>query len=100
MSTNLEAVKQFGINPENVFPFWDFVGGRYSLWSSIGLSICCSIGKRQFLDFLAGAEAMDHHFEIAPTDQKYAHNYGSAWASGITIILELLPTQYYPMINI
>ncbi len=69
MSTNLEAVKQFGINPENVFPFWDFVGGRYSLWSSIGLSICCSIGKQQFLDFLAGAEAMDHHFEIAPTDQ-------------------------------
>ena len=69
MSTNIQAVKQFGINPQNVFPFWDFVGGRYSLWSSIGLSICCAIGKQQFLEFLAGAEAMDHHFETAPNEQ-------------------------------
>ncbi len=69
MSTNVKAVVQFGINPENVFPFWDFVGGRYSLWSSIGLSICCAIGKRQFLDFLGGASAMDDHFESSPINQ-------------------------------
>ncbi len=69
MSTNVDAVEQFGINPENVFPFWDFVGGRYSLWSSIGLSICCAIGKRQFHDFLEGAAAMDDHFETSPVDQ-------------------------------
>ncbi len=69
MSTNVKAVEQFGINPENVFPFWDFVGGRYSLWSSIGLSICCAIGKQQFFEFLRGAESMDHHFETSPADQ-------------------------------
>tara|TARA_B100000674_G_C37939666_1_gene961983 strand:- start:351 stop:1994 length:1644 start_codon:yes stop_codon:yes gene_type:complete len=69
MSTNVDAVEEFGINPENVFPFWDFVGGRYSLWSSIGLSICCAIGKRQFNDFLGGAAEMDDHFETSPVEQ-------------------------------
>ena len=69
MSTNSEAVQEFGIQPENIFPFWDFVGGRYSLWSSIGLSICCAIGKFNFLQLLNGASEMDSHFESAPASQ-------------------------------
>lgn len=62
ISTNLEGVKKFGIGEENMFIFWDWVGGRYSLWSSIGLSIACSIGYDKYLDLLAGAHAMDNHF--------------------------------------
>ena len=69
MSTNLEAVQTFGINIENIFPFWDFVGGRYSLWSSIGLSICCAIGKFNFLQLLSGASEMDLHFESSPASK-------------------------------
>ena len=61
-STNLSAVTQFGINPNNMFEFWDFVGGRYSLWSSIGLSIVLYIGFDNFTALLDGANAMDKHF--------------------------------------
>ncbi len=63
VSTNEEAVKSFGIDAENMFLFWDWVGGRYSLWSTIGLSISCSIGHDNFLQLLAGAEEMDNHFK-------------------------------------
>ncbi len=62
VSTNEKAVKEFGIAPENMFVFWDWVGGRYSLWSSIGLSIACTIGFVAFEELLAGAHAMDNHF--------------------------------------
>ncbi|MDQ3395977.1 MAG: glucose-6-phosphate isomerase, partial [Bacteroidota bacterium] len=62
ISTNLEGVKKFGIEGENMFIFWDWVGGRYSLWSSIGLSIACSIGFDKYLELLGGAHAMDNHF--------------------------------------
>lgn len=65
MSTNVDAVTKFGIEPDNIFPFWDYVGGRYSLWSSIGLGICCAIGRHQFLQLLEGASALDRHFESA-----------------------------------
>ncbi|HEX2603291.1 MAG TPA: glucose-6-phosphate isomerase, partial [Oxalicibacterium sp.] len=59
VSTNLQAVQAFGIAPENMFPFWDWVGGRYSVWSAIGLPLALSIGMERFREFLAGARAMD-----------------------------------------
>ncbi|MEO0672841.1 MAG: glucose-6-phosphate isomerase, partial [Pseudomonadota bacterium] len=66
VSTNLEAVAAFGIAPENVFGFWDWVGGRYSLWSSIGLPVAIAIGAANFREMLAGAHDMDAHFRSAP----------------------------------
>ncbi len=63
LSTNEKAVADFGIAPENMFVFWDWVGGRYSLWSSIGLSIALTIGYDNFEQLLKGAEATDHHFK-------------------------------------
>ncbi len=68
VSTNRDAVAGFGIDPANMFPFWDWVGGRYSLWSSIGLSIVLCIGPAQFEELLRGAEAMDKHFRSAPLE--------------------------------
>ncbi|QMU26883.1 glucose-6-phosphate isomerase [Adhaeribacter radiodurans] len=64
ISTNLKAVKEFGIAEENMFVFWDWVGGRYSLWSSIGLSIACFIGYENYIQLLEGAHAMDKHFRM------------------------------------
>lgn len=69
VSTNLDSVKKFGIDPANMFPFWDWVGGRYSVWSAIGLSLALAVGFGYFSDFLAGAHAMDEHFREAPLDQ-------------------------------
>jgi glucose-6-phosphate isomerase len=66
ISTNTEAVKTFGIDPANMFVFWDWVGGRYSLWSAIGLSIAALIGFAHFCELLEGAHAMDHHFRETP----------------------------------
>jgi glucose-6-phosphate isomerase len=68
LSTNLEAVSAFGIDPANAFEFWDWVGGRYSCWSAIGLSISLAIGFAHFRDFLAGAHDMDNHFRSAPLE--------------------------------
>ncbi|MEQ9218764.1 MAG: glucose-6-phosphate isomerase [Cyclobacteriaceae bacterium] len=62
ISTNTEAVAEFGIDTENMFQFWDWVGGRYSLWSAIGMSIACAIGYDNFIKLHEGAEAMDQHF--------------------------------------
>ncbi len=69
VSTNENAVKAFGIAPENMFVFWDWVGGRYSLWSSIGLSIACTIGFENFVQLLEGAHAMDNHFKNEPLEK-------------------------------
>jgi glucose-6-phosphate isomerase len=69
VSTNLKLVTAFGIAPENMFPFWDWVGGRYSVWSAIGLSLALSIGIDNFKEFLAGAHAMDTHFQNAPLEK-------------------------------
>ena len=69
ISTNLELVSQFGINPDNMFEFWDWVGGRYSLWSAVGLSIALYIGMDRFLELLAGAHQVDEHFRIAPFEK-------------------------------
>ena len=66
ISTNAEAVEKFGIDKDNMFVFWDWVGGRYSLWSAIGLSIACYIGYENFVELLQGAFEMDQHFKTAP----------------------------------
>ena len=69
VSTNVEAIKKFGIDPDNMFPFWDWVGGRYSVWSAIGLPVALCVGYGYFADFLAGAHALDEHFRTAPIEQ-------------------------------
>ena len=66
VSTNQKAVQQFGIDPANMFVFWDWVGGRYSLWSAIGLSIALTLGMQHFYDLLSGARQMDQHFLTTP----------------------------------
>ena len=69
LSTNTKAVEKFGIDTNNMFEFWDWVGGRYSLWSAIGLSIALSIGFDNFEQLLSGAHEMDKHFRTAPIEQ-------------------------------
>jgi glucose-6-phosphate isomerase len=69
VSTNVEKVAEFGINTDNMFEFWDWVGGRYSLWSAIGLPIAISIGMKNFESLLDGAYAMDQHFQTSPLEQ-------------------------------
>lgn len=69
VSTNQKAVIEFGIAPENMFEFWDWVGGRYSLWSSVGLSIACTIGYDNFVKLLEGAHSMDNHFRSEPFEK-------------------------------
>ncbi len=82
LSTNKEGVTSFGINPENMFVFWDWVGGRYSLWSAIGLSICLGIGYDHFEQMLQGAYAMDQHFR------------NTEWRNNIPVIQALLGIWY------
>ncbi len=69
LSTNAQSVAAFGIDTANMFEFWNWVGGRYSLWSAIGLSIACSIGFESYTELLEGAHAMDNHFKTAKFDQ-------------------------------
>ncbi len=68
LSTNEAEVRKFGIDPANMFPFWDWVGGRYSLWSAIGLPIALSVGMDNFEELLAGAHDLDVHFRTAPLE--------------------------------
>ena len=69
LSTNAKAVTEFGIDGANMFEFWDWVGGRYSLWSAIGLSIALYVGMDHFEELLAGGHEMDNHFRTAPLEQ-------------------------------
>lgn len=69
VSTNLEATRSYGIDDSRVFGFWEWVGGRYSLWSAIGLPLAISIGADNFKCFLSGAQRMDEHFKTAPIEQ-------------------------------
>ncbi len=66
VSTNITEVVAFGISEKNTFPMWDWVGGRFSLWSAVGLSVCCAIGYKNFEELLRGAHQMDVHFATAP----------------------------------
>jgi glucose-6-phosphate isomerase len=85
ISTNEKEVRAFGIAPENMFAFWDWVGGRYSLWSSIGLSIALAIGFERFEELLDGGHAMDRHFETAPLDRNLPMTLGllGVWNANI-----------------
>jgi glucose-6-phosphate isomerase len=87
VSTNAEKVKQFGIDPSNMFGFWDWVGGRYSLGSAIGLSLMVAIGPARFDELLAGFHAMDEHFRTAPIE----HN--------LPVLLGLLGVWYGNFLN-
>jgi glucose-6-phosphate isomerase len=69
VSTNIAKVTEFGINPDNVFPMWDWVGGRFSLWSAVGLSISLAVGFDNFDELLSGANEMDDHFKSADFDK-------------------------------
>ena len=69
VSSNREAAQAFGIRAENIFPMWDWVGGRYSLWSAIGLPIALAIGMSNFKELLSGAYSMDQHFQSAPFER-------------------------------
>ncbi|WP_199610843.1 glucose-6-phosphate isomerase [Flocculibacter collagenilyticus] len=69
VSSNIDAAVQFGIKQENIFPMWDWVGGRYSVWSAIGLPLAIAIGFENFSQMLAGGNAMDDHFATAPLSQ-------------------------------
>lgn len=82
LSTNEKAVTAFGIDPQNMFEFWDWVGGRYSLWSAIGLSIAIAIGMDNFEELLTGAHAVDEHFRATP------------FAQNIPVIMGLLGLWY------
>ncbi|MDE2384120.1 MAG: glucose-6-phosphate isomerase [Alphaproteobacteria bacterium] len=69
VSTALDKVKAFGISEKRTFGFWDWVGGRYSIWSAIGLPVMIAVGPRNFMDFLRGGHAMDQHFASAPAEK-------------------------------
>lgn len=83
VSTNVAAATEFGIDARNVFPFWDWVGGRYSLWSAIGLPVMLAVGADGFRKMLSGAHAMDRHFAEAPLDRNapVLHALISWWQS-------------------
>ncbi|MCA8908836.1 MAG: glucose-6-phosphate isomerase [Rhodospirillaceae bacterium] len=93
LSTNEKAVTAFGIDPANMFGFWDWVGGRYSVWSAIGLPVAILIGMDRFEEFLAGAHAMDEHFRTAPLGTNmpvlmamfgiWYHNFLGAYAHAV-----------------
>ncbi|WP_395051035.1 glucose-6-phosphate isomerase [Flavobacterium sp.] len=82
VSTNMQKVTEFGINPENVFPMWDWVGGRFSLWSAVGLSISLAVGFDNFDELLTGANEMDTHFKTADFNEN------------IPVVLALLSIWY------
>lgn len=82
VSTNIKKVTEFGIAEENIFPMWDWVGGRFSLWSAVGLSIALAVGFDNFNSLLKGANSMDEHFRTAPHDKN------------IPVVLALLSIWY------
>src|SRR5204862_806114 len=76
LSTNAKEVSKFGIDTKNMFEFWDWVGGRYSLWSAIGLSIAIAIGFDNFTELLTGGHEMDEHFRTAPLEENLPATLG------------------------
>lgn len=82
VSTNIQKVTEFGINPDNIFPMWDWVGGRFSLWSAVGLSISLAVGYDNFEKLLKGAHVMDNHFKSA------------SFEKNIPVVLALLTIWY------
>ncbi|MEM8609324.1 MAG: glucose-6-phosphate isomerase [Myxococcota bacterium] len=99
LSTNAKEVAAFGISPENMFEFWDWVGGRYSLWSAIGLSIACVIGMDHFEALLQGAFEVDEHFRTTPLEENVPALMGllGVWYNGFfgTTSHAVLPYDQY-----
>jgi len=94
ISSNIEIASEFGIDTDNIFPMWDWVGGRYSLWSAIGLPIALEIGMDRFRELLAGAHNMDMHFKSAPLEKNMpviaaliSHWYSVYWGASSHAIL-------------
>ncbi|WP_066222268.1 glucose-6-phosphate isomerase [Formosa haliotis] len=87
VSTNIEKVKEFGINEANIFPMWNWVGGRFSLWSAVGLTISLAVGYKNFESLLEGAHDMDEHFRTADFDKN------------IPVVLALLSVWYNNFFN-
>ena len=87
VSANLGGVKDFGIAKDNIFPMWNWVGGRYSLWSAVGLSLALAVGYKRFTEFLSGAYAMDKHFKNTPFNKN------------IPVILALISVWYNNFYN-
>ncbi|OZG70057.1 glucose-6-phosphate isomerase [Hahella sp. CCB-MM4] len=87
VSSNIDLATGFGIDADNIFPMWDWVGGRYSLWSAIGLPIALQVGMQAFRDLLAGAEEMDKHFRTAPLGEN------------LPVILGLLGVWYHNILG-
>ncbi|MDO9520418.1 MAG: glucose-6-phosphate isomerase [Pseudohongiella sp.] len=94
VSSNISAASNFGIHPDNIFPMWDWVGGRYSLWSAIGLSIALATSMQTFRDLLAGAAEMDSHFLNSPVEQNMPVRmallgvwYRNFWRCGSHVVL-------------
>ena len=104
LSTNGPKVKDFGIDEKNMFEFWDWVGGRYSLWSAIGLTIAVNIGFDNFVKLLSGAHYMDQHFTSAPLEANVSNRrtryscsekrQNSFFVSQVPVILALLGIWY------
>lgn len=88
LSTAEKEVLKFGIAKENMFEFWDWVGGRYSLWSAIGLSICLAVGYDNFEQLLQGAHKMDKHFRT------------TAFENNIPVIMALIGFWYVEFLNL
>ena len=92
VSTQLDKIAEFGIKDDRVFGFWDWVGGRYSIWSAVGLSVMIGIGRDGFHDFLTGGQDIDDHFVSAPLDKNipalmalveiWNHNFGHLSSAG------------------
>jgi len=88
VSVNTRAMDEFGVHPEYRFPMWDWVGGRYSVWSSIGVSLAIAIGERNFLEFLSGGHEMDEHFRTAP------------WAENLPVLMGLIAVWNINFMNL
>jgi glucose-6-phosphate isomerase len=88
VSVNTKAMDEFGVHPEYRFPMWDWVGGRYSVWSSIGVSLAIAIGERNFLEFLSGGHDTDEHFRSA------------AWAENLPVLMGLIAVWNINFMNL
>jgi glucose-6-phosphate isomerase len=88
VSVNHQAMDEFGVHPEYRFKMWDWVGGRYSVWSAIGVSLAIAIGERNFLDFLAGGHELDEHFKSAP------------WQENLPVLMGLIAVWNINFINL
>ena len=102
-STNKSLVTKFGIDEANMFEFWDWVGGRYSLWSAIGMTIALNIGFDNFVELLSGAHWMDNHFRTAPMESNLPvilavlgiwYFYSALWSCNNILDIQSSPFRY------